>query len=110
MHADKAERGKSYGCGHVAYLAIFAFDERKAYPAGGNVGAKTYWRVAGPKPTRFYGDFCLAGLGVVAFDVHAFGEFADCFFSDLPVDLREVRARVLVFRVKQFFDEFSVIR
>ncbi len=110
MHADKAERGKSYGCGHVSHLTVLAFDECELYPAGGDVRAESYWRIAFPNPVRGFDDFCLAGLGVVAFDVHAFGEFADCFFSDLPVDLREVRARVLVFRVKQFFDEFSVIR
>ena len=56
----------------MAYLAVFAFDECKAYPAGGNVGAETHWRGAGPNPVWFFGDFCFAGLGMVTLDVHAF--------------------------------------
>ena len=93
----------------MAHLAVFAFDERKAHPASGYVGTETYRRVTRPKPIGFGGDFCFAGFGVVTFDVNAFGEFADSFFGDLSVDLREVCARVLVFRVEQFFDELPVI-
>jgi len=93
----------------VTDLAVLAFDERELYPAGGNVRAESHWRVAVPNPVRCFDDFCFAGLGVVTFDVYAFSEFADGFFGDLSVYLCEVCARVLVFGVKQFFDELAVI-
>ena len=74
MHTDKAEGRETYGSSHVAHLTVLAFDEREFYPAGGNIGSVAHWRVAGPDPVGFFGDFCLAGFGVVSLDVHAFRE------------------------------------
>ncbi len=109
MYTDEAERWKSYGRCHVAYLAVLAFDERELDPTGGNVCAETYWRVALPNPIRCFDDFSLAGLGMVAFYVNAFSELTGGFFGDLSIDLCEVCARMLVFRVEQFFYKFSVV-
>ena len=93
----------------MAHLAVFAFDERELDPAGGNIGSETHRRVAGPEPIGFASNFCFAGLGMVAFDVNAFSEFVDRLFGDLPIHLREVRARVLEFWVEQLLDEFPVV-
>ena len=109
MHTDEAERGEAYGRCHVAYLAVLAFDERELDPTGGNVGAETHWRVALPNPIRCFDDFSLAGLGMVAFYVNAFGEFLDGVFGNLPIDLSQISTRMLVFRVEQFFYKFSVV-
>ena len=109
MHADEAERREADGGGHVADLAVLAFNERELHPAGGNVCAETHRRVAGPKPIGFGCNFCLAGLGMVAFDVNAFSEFADSLFCDLPIDLSQIGSRMFVFRVEQFFNEFPVV-
>ena len=93
----------------MAHLTVLPFDERELDPTSGNVCAESYWRVARPKPIGFFGNFGLAGLGMVTLDVYAFSEFADSLFGDLAVYLREVCTRVLVFRVEQFLDEFPVI-
>ena len=109
MHTDEPERGEAYGCSHVTDLAVLAFNERELYPASGDVCAETHGRSAVPNPVRGFDNFSFAGLGVVALDVYAFGEPTDGFFGDLTVHLREVCARVLVFRVQKFFDELAVI-
>ena len=93
----------------MAHLAVLAFDEREPNPAGGDVCTKTYRRIAGPKPVGLFGDFCLARLGVVAFDLDALAELADRIIGDLTVHLSQIGARVLVFRVEKFHDEFSVV-
>jgi len=57
----------------VAHLAVLAFDEREPYPAGGDICTVTYRGIARPEPIGLFGDFGLAGLGVVTLDINAFG-------------------------------------
>ena len=46
---------------------------------------------------------------MVAFDLDALAELADRIIGDLTVHLSQIGARVLVFRVEKFLDEFSVV-
>ena len=109
MHADKPERGEAYCRCHVAHLAVLAFDEHEAHPAGGDVRTEADGRNPFPNPVWGFYNFCLAGLGAIALDVYAFAEFAYGIFCDLAVDLCQVGARVFEFRVQQFLDEFAVV-
>ena len=54
-------------------------------------------------------DLGTARFGVVSFDGHSFHQLNDGILCDLSVDLGEIGARMLVFRVKHSFDEFPVI-
>ena len=51
----------------------------------------------------------LAGLGAVALDGYSLFQLIDSLLRDLSVDLCQISARMLEFRVKQFLDQFAVI-
>ena len=106
---DKAQGRKTHDGGHVAHLSVLAFDEGELYPTCRDVGTITNGRHTLPKTLRQFKDFRLTRLGAVAFDNDTFLQLVDSLLGDLPVDLRPIGARMLEFRVKQFFDEFSLV-
>lgn len=93
----------------MAHLAVFAFDEREAYPTRRDVGAITDRRGAFPKVFWSFNDFRLARLGAVAFYAYTSFQLIDSLLRDLPIHLGKIGARMLVFRVEQPFDEPSVV-
>ena len=93
----------------MAHLAVFAFDEREAYPTRRDIGAITDRRDAFPKVFRSLNDFRLARLGSVAFDGYTSFQLVYSLLRDLPIHLGEIGARMLESRVEQPFDEPSVV-
>ena len=93
----------------MAHLAVLAFDEGEVDPTGWYVGAEADGRHALPKVFGRANDFCLAGFGAIAFDGYASFQLIYSLLRDLPVYLCQISSRMLKFRVKQFFDEFSLV-
>ena len=93
----------------MAHLAVLAFDEGEAHPTCGDVGTVADGRHALPKVFGRTDNFGLAGFGTVSLYGHASFQLVDSLLCDLSVHLGEIGARMLEFRVKQPFDEFSVI-
>lgn len=93
----------------MAHLAVLAFDEGEAHPTRWDVGAIADRRDALPKVFGRGNDFRLAGFGAIALDGHAFFQLIYSFLCDLSVNLGEIGARMLEFRVQKFLDEFAVV-
>ena len=93
----------------MAHLPVFAFDEGESYPTRWDVGTVADGRHTLPKVFGWVDDLGLTRLGAVAFDAYAFSQLIGSFLSDLSVHLGEIGPRMLVFRVQQFLDEFSLI-
>ena len=93
----------------MAHLAVLAFDEGEVDPTGWDVGAEADGRHALPKVFGRAYDFCLAGFGAIAFDGYANFQLIYSLLRDLPVYLCQISSRMLIFRVKQFFDEPCLI-
>jgi hypothetical protein len=108
-NAQEAQGGMPDGGGHAADLAVFALDEFKSKPDGGNAFAGANGGMARRDVGLWFEQPRFAGESLSALDEQAFLKLTEIFQRGNIFDLRPIKTGVALARVEKFLIERGFI-